>query len=106
MNSEAASLDVSRVGAPAGSLADNGFADTERQSHDRLFDRLFQRATLFFALLVLLNLIPVAGVAFLGWDAGYILLLYWAENLVMGGIALIRILKCNPFHPGGYDPVV
>lgn len=46
-------------------------------------------------LIVLLNLIPVAGVAFLGWDAGYILLLYWAENLVMGGIALIRILTAR-----------
>lgn len=46
-------------------------------------------------LIVVLNLIPVAGVAFLGWDAAYILLLYWAENLVMGGIALIRILTAR-----------
>ncbi|OQX54887.1 MAG: membrane protein insertion efficiency factor YidD [Candidatus Cloacimonas sp. 4484_209] len=22
-----------------------------------------------------------------------------------GGMGLLRVLKCNPFHPGGYDPV-
>ena len=27
-------------------------------------------------------------------------------GIIMGACkAFIRILKCNPFHPGGYDPV-
>lgn len=51
-------------------------------------------------MIVVLNLIPVAGVAFLGWDAGYILLLYWAENLILGGVALIRILTARGDGPG------
>lgn len=50
--------------------------------------------------IVALNLIPVAGVAFLGWDAGYILLLYWAENLILGGVALLRILTARGDGPG------
>jgi len=44
------------------------------------------------AALLLANLTPVAGVLFLGWDAHYLLLLYWLENLVVGGWTLVRML--------------
>lgn len=29
------------------------------------------------------NAVPLFGVLFLGWDAFYVVLLYWAENVVM-----------------------
>lgn len=46
-------------------------------------------------LIVLLNLIPVGGVLWLGWDAGQILMLYWIENLIIGVLALSRILTAR-----------
>jgi hypothetical protein len=42
--------------------------------------------------LIAANVVPLAGVLFLGWDAGVILLLYWAENLIIGGYSVLRIL--------------
>ena len=46
-------------------------------------------------LIVLLNLIPVGGVLWLGWDAGQILMLYWVENIIVGVMSLIRILTAR-----------
>lgn len=37
------------------------------------------------------NLLPLAGVLFLGWDAGAIVLLAWSENLIVGFYAVLKI---------------
>lgn len=44
------------------------------------------------ALLVLANLLPIAGVLFAGWDVGTIVLFFWAENLAIGFFNVIRLL--------------
>lgn len=67
-------------------------ADEVRRAAGGLVRRI---GLLRLVLIVVLNLAPVGGVAFLGWDAAYILLLYWAENLIMGAVALIRILTAR-----------
>ncbi len=41
--------------------------------------------------LVLANLVPLYGVLFLGWNAGFLLLAYWLENLVLGFYALLKM---------------
>lgn len=45
--------------------------------------------------LVAVNLVPLAGVFFLGWDVSAILFLYWAENLVIGLFNLIKMKKAR-----------
>ncbi|TET19783.1 MAG: membrane protein insertion efficiency factor YidD [Candidatus Cloacimonadota bacterium] len=38
--------------------------------------------------------------------SSYCLLSIERYGLFRGGLrGILRILKCNPFHPGGYDPV-
>lgn len=54
-----------------------------------------QGTRLTSALLVLANMLPIAGVLFAGWDVGTIVLLFWAENLVIGSLQLIKLLS----HP-------
>lgn len=53
--------------------------------------------------IVVSNLIPVFGVAFLGWDAVQILILYWVENLVIGVLTLPRILAAQKAEPPSQD---
>lgn len=50
-------------------------------------------------LILLVNLIPVGGVLFLGWQAAQILLLYWVENVIVGVLALSRILTAQGATP-------
>lgn len=39
---------------------------------------------LSLGMLITMNLIPLGGVIFAGWEVGFILLVYWAENVVIG----------------------
>jgi hypothetical protein len=41
--------------------------------------------------LVMVNLVPVAGVLTLGWDVGSILLLYWMESAVVGLLNIVKM---------------
>ena len=46
--------------------------------------------------LVAVNLIPIAGVAFGGWRVHEIVFLYWIENLVIGAINILRVRIAVP----------
>lgn len=45
--------------------------------------------------ILLVNLIPIAGVILLGWDGGQILFLYWFENLFIGLITLPKVVAAR-----------
>jgi hypothetical protein len=49
--------------------------------------------------LVAANTVPLWGVLFLGWDAFYIVLLYWAENLAVGFYNILKIAFVKVPHP-------
>ena len=55
--------------------------------------------TVSIAALITVNLIPLIGVLFNDWDAGLLLLLYWSENLVLGGYNALKILLRPAEHP-------
>ena len=48
------------------------------------------RSASLFAL-VTANLIPLAGLLFFDWDIAVIAVLYWAENLIVGGYTILRM---------------
>jgi hypothetical protein len=50
-------------------------------------------------LLIVANLVPLAGVLFLGWDLATIVALYWLENGVIGAFALARIATAQGVDP-------
>ncbi len=55
---------------------------------------MFKHLPLSF--LLLSNLAPVLGVLFAGWDAAAIVLIYWAENLVIGAYTILKMLTVSP----------
>ena len=59
------------------------------------------------AALIIANLIPLAGVLFLGWKAVAVVALYWIENVIVGFYSILKLALWSPEgeqrHPG---PVV
>jgi hypothetical protein len=55
---------------------------------------LRRRASLIVLLLV--NLLPLAGVLWLGWDVAGLLVLYWSENLILGFYTILKMLSKSP----------
>jgi len=51
------------------------------------------------AVLVLANLVPLYGVAMLGWPVFAVLLLFWVENVVVGLLNVARMLCADPADP-------
>ena len=49
--------------------------------------------------LVAANMVPLWGVLFFNWDAFYIVLLYWAENLVIGFYNILKMVLAQPLNP-------
>lgn len=52
--------------------------------------------------LILVNLIPLIGVIWFKWDAASIVLLYWAENIIIGGYNILKMAIAKTEHPGGH----
>ncbi len=46
--------------------------------------------------LVTANIVPLWGVLFLNWDAFYIVILYWSENLVIGSYNIVKLMLAQP----------
>jgi hypothetical protein len=50
-------------------------------------------------ILVAANVVPFLGVAFWGWDALTVVLLFWMENVIIGVLVIARILCVDPADP-------
>lgn len=52
------------------------------------------------------NLIPLVGVLFFSWDAGIILIVYWAENLVVGCYNIPKMILARAKSEGDHAPKI
>jgi hypothetical protein len=52
--------------------------------------------------LLIANIFPLWAVVFLGWDAFAIVLLYWAENIIIGFYNILRMALARVPHPAAH----
>jgi hypothetical protein len=60
------------------------------------------RLKLSSATLLGANLLPLAGVSFLGWSVSSVIILYWFENIVIGVLNVARMLRSAPDERAGH----
>lgn len=58
---------------------------------------------LSLGMLIAMNLVPLGGAIFASWDVGFILLVYWAENVVLGVINIAKLAMAQG-GTGGFRP--
>lgn len=51
--------------------------------------------------LIAANVMPLLGVLFWGWSTFAVVAVYWAENVILGMINVLKMLCCK--NPGGLD---
>jgi uncharacterized protein YjfI (DUF2170 family) len=75
----------------------------KKDGRDSLETTLLKRYCSNIPLIVLVaaNAVPLFGVIFLKWDAFLIVLLYWAENLVVGFYNILKMALATVPHPAG-----
>ena len=102
---------ISQVSLATGTSIPNGELETERQDdavvkevrperfralQDESPDGARTAAASFFSLsvlvLVLANLVPIAGAVYFGWDLSSVLVIYWAESGIIGFYNLCKML--------------
>jgi hypothetical protein len=52
--------------------------------------------------LIAANLFPVYGVVFLGWEVFPLLMLFWLENIIIGGYNVLKMLLAAPGEAAGW----
>lgn len=48
--------------------------------------------------LIAVNLFPIGGILFWGWNVEYLIFSYWVESLIICFYTLLKILKVAPLH--------
>ena len=68
----------------------------DERRHVLSLESLNRRLTPSAVVLILANFIPIYGVAFLGWEAFPVILLFWFENVVIGFYNALKIVFARP----------
>lgn len=61
-----------------------------------------RRMTVSTMALVIANAVPIIGVIWFHWQVFPIILLYWLENVVVGGFNVLRMLVAEPGEPAAW----